>query len=1109
MRALVLLWVLGLVGLGVWVVSARLRETVRAVAARFGRRRGEAPAPSPLVATAAGGGEGELGALVRQLAPSVRADVGEYPGREDLVASTVFQAAVDRVRRRAAERAAPVEELTRLGRDADRWVSRLALAALAGRSDLPADWSSLVVRRLRQAPYDQAWLFLRSLEAVPDPVIGPVLSQLEYVQPRDVAELIAARVAAGREQVDEETLRRNVPLRHAGLIEAMIDDADDLVGFLREPFEAWRAATVDVDFVEGFARVWSRPFDAPPALVLPARGEVVAAVYDAVTATPPQPLLLVGEHGAGKTALVRAALEQLPPHWIVFEATAASVNAGAIYVGELEGRVEQLVQNLGGRPVVWVLPALEETLYAGRYSQSPLGLLDHLLPHLQAGALRVVAETSPAGYEAIAAARPNAATVFEALRVRPLGDRDAVAVARHAFRTHRYQVAVDDEVLAEAFELAQQFLPGAAPPGNLVRLLEQAADAVAERGQRTLSTGDVLATLAASSGLPLALLDAARPLDLAEVRAFFEARVLGQREAVEALVERIALIKAGLTDPTRPLGVFLFVGPTGTGKTEIAKALAELLFGSPQRLVRLDMSEYQTPDSLERLVSDTSLEAHGSPLVASVRKDPFSVVLLDEFEKAAAPIWDLFLQVFDDGRLTDRHGRVVDFRRCVIILTANIGSSIESGPGVGFGRTRDRFRPAAVERAVAAAFRPEFVNRLDRVVVFRPFERAQMRALLEKELAEAIRRRGLRRRPWAVEFDESALSFLIDRGFSPELGARPLKRAVERYLLVPLANAIVEQAVPEGEQFLFVTAPAGEIQVRFVDPDEDEPASPSPPAPSESLDLRALTLSPRTDAEATAFLLGELRRIEDLAAERAVSARKDAALAGMAEPGFWEQEGRFRVLAEVEYLDRFEAALRTAAKLAERLEHRNGRGGASVTALLASRLYVLECALAGLDAGAPADVFVRVRPAADSGGEAAELIALLEEMYARWAERRGMRLERVGSDGRHDVVLSVSGLGAGHILSAEAGLHVLEDASGPDGGTRIAAAVEVAPSEPAADRSTGAVRAGAEAAFASTPLPTQVVRRYRRHPSPLVRDSVRGYRTGRIDRVLDGDFDLF
>src|SRR5439155_15693140 len=186
-----------------------------------------------------------------------------------------------------------------------------------------------------------------------------------------------------------------------------------------------------------------------------------------------------------------------------------------------------------------------------------------------------------------------------------------------------------------------------------------------------ITSDDVITTLAATTGLPLGILNPRIPIRLADVRSFFTERVSGQPEAVDCLVDRIAMIKAGLTDPSRPLGVFLFAGPTGTGKTEIAKTLAAYLFGSEERLARVDMSEFQTPDSLERLLAEDRF-AEGSSLIAAVRRQPFSVVLLDEFEKAHPKIWDLFLQVFDDGRLTDQNGRVADFRQCVMILTSNI-----------------------------------------------------------------------------------------------------------------------------------------------------------------------------------------------------------------------------------------------------------------------------------------------------------------------------------------------------------------------------------------------------------------------------------------------------
>ncbi len=337
-----------------------------------------------------------------------------------------------------------------------------------------------------------------------------------------------------------------------------------------------------------------------------------------------------------------------------------------------------IVSRLGRRRIAWIFPNFEESLWSGQHTQSPRGLLDGLLPHVEAGDAIVIGEVDPRAYELLLQHRPRLARLFEVVRLAPMVSEDAIEVARDWATGHGLEV--DDDTLAEALDLATHYLPTAAAPGNLLRVLELVRDRIERGVAEAVDPETVIATLSDATGLPLHVLDPRAPLSLELVREHFASRVLGQPEAVECLVDRIALVKAGLTDPTRPLGVFLFVGPTGTGKTEIAKAFSAFVFGSEDRLLRLDMSEYQTPESLERLLGDATRQEEAAPLIAQVRKQPFSVLLLDEFEKAHEKIWDVFLQVFDDGRLTDRNGRTVDLRHCVIILTSNLGSAIPRGP---------------------------------------------------------------------------------------------------------------------------------------------------------------------------------------------------------------------------------------------------------------------------------------------------------------------------------------------------------------------------------------------------------------------------------------------
>jgi ATP-dependent Clp protease ATP-binding subunit ClpC len=1063
----------------------------------------------------------ELTRFVREIASELRSELDDELDPVDLDDDETFESAVTTI----AESEVHANDLFALARDRDELVSCIALAAIAERRHMPPEFEKWAWRAFRKTTSAQDEYVLRALlvHGKP-PLIGRALRVIDESVAHDaIARFVGARLAAG-EPLSADVLDEVSDL--ADELGELLDDNEELLGpGFREVFETWRAGTDDADFLTGIGRMWASPYDSPPALLSGRRAEIVDVIAERLAETPRRSVLLVGQHGIGKTSLLRAAIDRVGGV-AVFEASAAQLQAGAVYVGELEARVKEFVDSVRGRAMVWHLPDLEAALHAGQHQRSRFGMLDALLPAVQAGDLTIVAEASPEAAERLLAERSHLATAFHLIQIRPLEEAEAVSVALHALEHDGYDITATEETLRGAYELAEQFLPRISSPGNLLRLVRTATVEAATKGQAEIGQSDLVAALSRSSGLPLLMLDASIPLRLEDTREFFARRVLGQEEAVDAVVERIAMIKAGVSDPTRPLGVFLFVGPTGTGKTEIAKALAEFLFGSAERLVRLDMSEFQSPESFDRLLADTSIDTYGAPLVASIRKDPFAVVLLDEFDKAARPVWDLFLQVFDDGRLTDQHGRIVDLRRCVIILTSNIGSSIATRAGVGFDPTADPFRPESVTRALEHSFRPEFRNRIDRIVVFRPFERAQMRALLDKELAAALTRRGLRERPWAVELDDSAYEYIIDQGFSPALGARPLKRALERHLLARLAAFIVEHRTPSGDQFLLVSSPGGDgIEVTFVDPDAegspDEPPREADTTIDSELDLRSLALAPRGDPTHTRFLLDELQRIRTAVQSNGVEGRKRAGLETMSRPDFWDDDSRFGTLAEIEYLDRLETALETAKRLCDRLGRpaRDDRG-AQLHKVVARRLYVLDRALLGLAEGAPADVFLRARRVRDAheaheeqrrhDALGASLPTILADMYTAWARQRGMRLERLASaDDEH--LFAISGLGCSTILAPEAGYHVLELTDEREGKRveRETAAVDVVAWDPRPALGSEDLLARAGAALRTAPANPAIVRRYRLPPDPLVRDAVRGYRTGRIDRVLAGDFDLF
>ncbi|WP_336043221.1 AAA family ATPase, partial [Acinetobacter pittii] len=352
--------------------------------------------------------------------------------------------------------------------------------------------------------------------------------------------------------------------------------------------------------------------------------------------------------------------------------------------------------------------------------------------------------------------------------------------------------------LAEAARLQYGVIP------ELQKQLEQ--DEVAEENEepkliRTKVTENEIAeVVSAATGIPVAKMMQGEREKLLNMEEFLHDRVVGQDEAVVAVSNAVRRSRAGLSDPNRPSGSFLFLGPTGVGKTELTKALANFLFDSDDAMIRIDMSEFMEKHSVSRLVGAPPGYVgyeEGGVLTEAVRRKPYSVVLFDEVEKAHPDVFNILLQVLDDGRLTDSQGRVVDFKNTVIVMTSNLGS--QDVRELGEGATDDEVR-TIVMNAVSQHFRPEFINRIDELVIFHSLKKAQIRGIADIQL-DRLRSR-LVDRDMSLTVDDTAFDLLIDAGFDPVYGARPLKRAIQQQIENTLAQKILSGDFVAGDTIL-------------------------------------------------------------------------------------------------------------------------------------------------------------------------------------------------------------------------------------------------------------------------------------------------------------------
>jgi ATP-dependent Clp protease ATP-binding subunit ClpA/ATP-dependent Clp protease ATP-binding subunit ClpC len=595
--------------------------------------------------------------------------------------------------------------------------------------------------------------------------------------------------------------------------------------------------------------------------------------------TRPRSVAVVGPPGAGKTTIIaqwiadKLAEDGHPIHknldrcHHVWRISGKRLIAGMSYLGQWEERCLSILDEARKRKGILWIEDLHLFGRLGQSRQSERSFADFFRGPVRRGDLAIVAELTPEQQARLERDAPGLAEAL-ALVALPAASPAETSVLLlseiRALEVRLKNISLHPFVARTALELGAALFPWRARPGVAIeivrRVAEEANTKASSKAAREVVPNDVLDMLARTTGLSSSLLTLEQPLDATEVEAAFAARVIGQATATRAAADVILKVRAGLADPGRPVSVMLFTGPTGTGKTELANAIAEYLYGDQSRLVRIDMGEMSGPDAVSRLIGDR-WNPEGL-LTSRVRSQPFCVVLLDEIEKAHPQALHLLLQLFDEGRLTDAAGEVASFASAVVIMTSNLGS--RSAQPIGFGETRDRIL-ADVARAVREFFPVELFNRIDQVVPFEPLTPEVATKVVDKELGKLLSRRGLRERNTFVYAGSAVRRRAVADAFDPRYGARTVKRWLEDNVAGSLTD-VLATAEPARLRIIRLADEGGTI-VPSIERMPERATQPGPYVLEGALDLATSRLEPMI--EHAAAVVARARGSQDLARARA------------------------------------------------------------------------------------------------------------------------------------------------------------------------------------------------------------------------------------------------
>lgn len=518
------------------------------------------------------------------------------------------------------------------------------------------------------------------------------------------------------------------------------------------------------------------------------RAERIEQILQALQNTFNRNVLLVGASGVGKTALIQEASERFKKHKFpleIWETTASKMLKALMLDTGWQDNLSKLCNEMRGKDQMLFLRNLMELFEVGQYEGNAVSMAEYLRSYVSQGELSIISECTEEELQAIELRSPNYTNLFHIIKVsNPQKELESIVLQKAKDLCRAKKIKVEEEAIREVIRLNARYTPYSGLPGKPIRFIENLL--LESPNQRQLSKSDIIQHFCEETGMPTFMVDPAISMKVDLVRQKFNENIFGQNTAVEKVVDVLASVKTALTRKEKPIASFLFVGPTGVGKTELAKVLAEFMFNDRNRMLRFDMSEYSNPMSLSRLIG--TFHADGT-LTAAVRRAPFCVLLFDEIEKADPKFYDLLLQILGEGRLTDNQGKLVNFCSTIIIMTSNIGASRPAAIGLS-ARDENQDIVNHYLNAVQKHFRPELFGRIDEVVPFLPLSADVIRYVVSREMKQLQTREGIHYRPMQLEIEEAVLEHLGKVGYNSRYGARHLQRTLREELILPLSQRL-------------------------------------------------------------------------------------------------------------------------------------------------------------------------------------------------------------------------------------------------------------------------------------------------------------------------------